>query len=124
MPRSRNPRVVSSEIILIIAHSTAKTPEAVTSDEEGALSGEDTGKRPGKWSRRISGSFQRFTNPNKDISAKDIAPEVKKEASPAPVEPVVAEAVEAVGTDEIAPVAESSEAPAETTGTIPSIFLV
>jgi hypothetical protein len=98
----------------------SKTPEAVTSDEEGALSGEDSTRRPSKWSRRISGSFSRFTNANKDTSAtKEIAPELKKEASPAPVEPVVAEAVTAVGTDEIAPVTESSEAPAETSGTSP-----
>lgn len=96
----------------------------MTSDEEGALSGEESGKRPSKWSRRISGSFQRFTNPSKDTSSKEVAAE-KKETSPAPVvEPVVAEAVAtAATTDEIAPVGETpAETPAETaaeTGILP-----
>jgi hypothetical protein len=96
----------------------AKTPEAVTSDEEGALSGDD-GKRPSKWSRRISGSFQRFTG-----SSKEQAPEVpKKDVSPAPPAKE-AEAEEAAAVEETAPVATeaaATDAPAETTGTIFSL---
>lgn len=104
-----------------LAAHHAKSPEAVTSDEEGALSGEDT-KRPSKWSRRISGSFQRFTGPSKD---KEIAPEVpKKEVSPAPVAEGAVTEIPVV--EEIAPVTTETpvDTPAEpTTGIFYTFYL-
>jgi len=100
-----------------LAHP-AKTPEAVTSDEEGAVSaGEE--KRPSKWSRRISGSFQRITGGSKDAaSPSKEASEVKKDSSPAPAE-AAAVATEAAAVTEAAPVATETAAAdtaAETTG--------
>jgi hypothetical protein len=119
---TKTPKVSFSRILSYdLAAHHAKSPEAVTSDEEGALSGEET-KRPGKWTRRISGSFQRLTGPSKD---KEIAPEVpKKDVSPAPV--AEGAVTETPAVEEVAPVTTETpvvDAPVEPTTGISFLFI-
>jgi hypothetical protein len=99
----------------LLAATSAKATEAVTSDEEaGAVSGEES-KRPGKWTRRISGSFQKITGGSSNPT-KEQAPEAPK-ATEAPKDtPAVTDAaaepapVAAETTSDGTPAADAPEA--------------
>jgi nicotinate-nucleotide--dimethylbenzimidazole phosphoribosyltransferase len=91
------------------AIAPAKALEPVTSDEEGG----EEGKRSSRWTRRISGSFQRITGSSKETS-KEEAPEAKKDESSAPAASETPAAAETSAAPETAPETTATETTAET----------
>jgi hypothetical protein len=108
----------------LLAAAPAKASEAVTSDEEaGAVSGEES-KRPGKWTRRISGSFQKITGGSSSAS-KEQAPEAPK-ATEAPKDiPAATDTVEpaTVAAETVPDEILAVDAP-ETSGTTAALLIL
>ena len=99
----------------MLAAAHAKASEAVTSDEEaGAVSGEES-KRSSKWTRRISGSFQKFTGGASSASKEQVPEAPKATEAPTDVAAATEPAAEPAAEPATEPAAVAAEAaPTET----------